>query len=201
MDAISYSTNQFFRHPNVNSRPCVLSPMPSHNPSLVFFASNTRHRQISTFSQFSGPCHRISNLVPKSSDENNDIVPSEDDPEDGVSLGTMKLPLDTDIARFQVLLFQWANSLCQGANLPLPVPLKVDKIPSGVRLGFITIGDGKTEVLVYIDCLVFPATASTSPIFRAIRNGRLKDQSPPGEPRIMRSLLGALKKSVEISRV
>lgn len=78
---------------------------------------------------------------------------------------------------------------------------QVDKIPSGVRLGFITIGDGKTEVLVYIDCLVFPATASTSPIFRAIRNGRLKDQSPPGEPRIMRSLLGALKKSVEISRV
>lgn len=44
--------------------------------------------------------------MPKSSDENNDIVPSEDDPEDGVSLGTMKLPLDTDIARFQVLLFQ-----------------------------------------------------------------------------------------------
>ncbi|KGN48273.1 uncharacterized protein LOC101214488 [Cucumis sativus] len=201
MDAISYSTNQFIRYPNVNSRPCVFSSMPSHNPSLVFFASNTRYRQISNFSQVSGPCHRIPKLVPKSSDENNDIVPSEDDPEDGVSLGTMKLPLDTDIARFQVLLFQWANSLCQGANLPLPVPLKVDKIPSGVRLGFITIGDGKTEVLVYIDCLVFPATASSSPIFRAIRNGRLKDQSPPGEPRIMRSLLGALKKSVEISRV
>jgi hypothetical protein len=23
------------------------------------------------------------------------------------------------------LKYQWANSLCQGANLPLPVPLKV----------------------------------------------------------------------------
>ncbi|XP_010520700.1 PREDICTED: uncharacterized protein LOC104799754 isoform X3 [Tarenaya hassleriana] len=44
--------------------------------------------------------------------------------EEGVSLGTMKLPLDTDLARFETLLFQWANSLCQGANLPLPVPLK-----------------------------------------------------------------------------
>ncbi|CAK9320182.1 unnamed protein product [Citrullus colocynthis] len=200
MDAISYSTKQFIRYTNVNSRPWILSPMTSH-PSLVFVAWNTRHRQISKFPEILSPCHRNSKLVPKSSDQNSDIVPSEDDPEDGVSLGTMKLPSDIDIARFQVLLFQWANSLCQGANLPLPVPLKVDKIPSGVRLGFITIGDGKTEVLVYIDCLVFPATASTSPIFRAIRNGRLKDQSPPGEPRIMRSLLSALKKSVEISRV
>lgn len=70
---------------------------------------------------------------------------------DGVSLGTMKLPPDTDVTRFETLLFQvimpsssfnfeffwnifellhcfglqWANSLCQGANLPLPVPLKV----------------------------------------------------------------------------
>lgn len=79
--------------------------------------------------------------------------------------------------------------------------MQVDKIPGGARLGFITIGDGKTEVLVYIDCLVFPATADSGPVFRAIRNGPLKDQSPPGEPRIMRSLLEALKKSVEIARV
>ncbi|CDP20110.1 unnamed protein product [Coffea canephora] len=113
----------------------------------------------------------------------------------------MKLPVDTDLAKFETLLFQWGNSLCQGANLPLPVPLKVDKIAGGARLGFITIGDGKTEVLVYIDCLVFPATDSSGPIFRAIRNGPLKAQSAPGEPRIMRSLLAALQKSVEIARV
>lgn len=80
--------------------------------------------------------------------------------------------------------------------------MQVDKVPGGTRLGFISIGDGKTEVLVYIDCLVYPATANdTGPIFRAIRNGPLKDQSPPGEPRIMRSLLQALQKSVEIARV
>lgn len=79
---------------------------------------------------------------------------------------------------------------------------QVDKVPGGARLSFITIDDdGKTEVLVYIDCLVFPATAVSGPIFRAIRNGPLKDRSPPGEPRIMRSLLEALQKSVEIARV
>ncbi|KAI7998974.1 hypothetical protein LOK49_LG10G01307 [Camellia lanceoleosa] len=76
----------------------------------------------------------------------------------------MKLPLNTDIPRFESLLFQWANSLCQGATLPLPMPLKVDKIPGGARLGFITIGDGENEVLVYIDCLVFPATDGSGPV-------------------------------------
>ncbi|KAE9612385.1 hypothetical protein Lal_00037339 [Lupinus albus] len=121
--------------------------------------------------------------------------------EDGVSLGTMKLPLNIDLQRFDSLIFQWANSLCQGANLPLPMPLKVDKIPGGARLCFISIGDGKTEVLVYIDCLVFPATDNSVPIFRAIRNGPLKDKVLPGEPRIMRSLMQALQKSVEISKL
>ncbi|KAK4799115.1 hypothetical protein SAY86_024480 [Trapa natans] len=105
--------------------------------------------------------------------------------------GTIDLPF----------LLQWANSLCQGANLPLPVPLKVDKIPGGARLGFITIEDGKTEVLVYIDCQVFPPTDGANPMFRAMRNGPSKDQPPPGEPRIMRSLLGALQKSVAIARL
>ncbi|XP_028795560.1 uncharacterized protein LOC114751061 [Neltuma alba] len=124
-----------------------------------------------------------------------------DDDGDGVSLGTMVLPPDTDLQRFESLLFQWANSLCQGANLPLPVPLKVDKIRGGARLGFITVADGKTEVLVHIDCLVFPATDNSAPIFRAIRNGLKKDEEPPGEPRIMRSLLQALKRSVEIARL
>ncbi|XP_021619819.1 uncharacterized protein LOC110620405 isoform X2 [Manihot esculenta] len=146
-------------------------------------------------------CDQSLTVVAKSSQENDGIVAADDDNEDGVSLGTLKLPGNTDLNRFESLLFQWANSLCQGANLPLPVPLKVDKIPGGVRLGFITIGDGKTEVLVYIDCLAFPATSGSGPIFRAIRNGPLKDQSPPGEPRIMRSLLQALQKSVEIARV
>ncbi|KAK4749915.1 hypothetical protein SAY87_027364 [Trapa incisa] len=194
---------------------------------------------------------RLHSLSTKVSSDGDGVVPfSEDD--DGVSLGTMKLPPDTDLPRFETLLFQWANSLCQGANLPLPVPLKVsaflmtllygqkcnfcssvshginevlkfdgsspaaglviayflfvtiqqvDKIPGGARLGFITIEDGKTEVLVYIDCQVFPPTDGANPMFRAMRNGPSKDQPPPGEPRIMRSLLGALQKSVAIARL
>uniref|UniRef100_A0A2N9J0U6 DUF7148 domain-containing protein n=1 Tax=Fagus sylvatica TaxID=28930 RepID=A0A2N9J0U6_FAGSY len=118
--------------------------------------------------------------VAKSSPGSDGIVA---DDEDGVSLGTMKLASNTDLPRMETLLFQ------------------VDKVPGGARLGFITIGDGETEVLVYIDCLVFPATADSGPIFRAIRNGPLKDKSAPGEPRIMRSLMQALQKSVEIARV
>ncbi|MQM06200.1 hypothetical protein Taro_039020 [Colocasia esculenta] len=122
------------------------------------------------------------------------------DGEDGVSLGTMKLPPDTDLARFELLLFQWANSLCQGATLPLPVPLKVDRVEGGARLGFVKMGDAGVDVPVHIDCLVFPADgAGSGPMFRAIRNGPLKDQVAPGEQRIMRSLLQALQTSVEIA--
>lgn len=78
---------------------------------------------------------------------------------------------------------------------------QVDKIRGGARLGFITVGDGETEVLAYIDCLVFPGTDNSAPVFRAIRNGPKRDQTPPGEERIMRSLLEALKKCVDIARV
>lgn len=77
----------------------------------------------------------------------------------------------------------------------------MDKIVGGARLGFITIEDGKTEVLVYIDCVVSPPNQNSAPMFRAIRNGPLKDKVPPGEPRIMRSLLQALQKSIEIAKL
>uniref|UniRef100_A0A0E0JRD4 DUF7148 domain-containing protein n=1 Tax=Oryza punctata TaxID=4537 RepID=A0A0E0JRD4_ORYPU len=129
------------------------------------------------------------------------IVRADDDDDDGVSLGTVKLPANINIARFETLLFQWGNSLCQGATLPLPVPLRVDKVEGGVRLGFMAVDDGVTQVLVYIDCLVSPATAASGPVFRAIRNGPMKDQEPPGEPRIMRSLLEALQKCIQYAQV
>ncbi|XAR69776.1 hypothetical protein NMG60_11001494 [Bertholletia excelsa] len=174
------------------------------SPSQVLSRSNAfSARYSSRFSRLTeiSSQRKMTAVSKASSGSGGGSLPGNED-EEGVSLGTMKLPLDTDLPRFESLLFQWANSLCQGANLPLPMPLKVDKIPGGARLGFITIGDGKTEVLVYIDCLVFPATdGSSGPIFRAIRNGPLKDQPPPGEPRIMRSLLQALQKSAEIARV
>ncbi|KAL6840100.1 hypothetical protein ACP4OV_029910 [Aristida adscensionis] len=129
------------------------------------------------------------------------IAPAGGGDDDGVTLGTVKLPGNIDIPRFETLLFQWGNSLCQGANLPLPVPLKVDKVEGGIRLAFIEIDDGATQTLVYIDCLVSPATASSGPVFQAIRNGPMKDKEPPGEPRIMRSLLQALQKSIQIAQV
>ncbi|KAI4300507.1 hypothetical protein L6164_033877 [Bauhinia variegata] len=182
---------QFLLPPQVNSLVPLSSAWVNSRVSICH-----NHRSFMLRKRYPSPELTMVNASGK-----NDSVSSGDDEDDGVSLGTMKLPLDTDIQRFESLLFQWANSLCQGANIPLPVPLKVDKIPGGARLGFITIGDGKTEVLVYIDCLVFPATDNSAPIFRAIRNGPLKDTAAPGEPRIMRSLLGALKKSVEIARV
>ncbi|KAF5473884.1 hypothetical protein F2P56_005837 [Juglans regia] len=173
-------------HPlRVNWHVQLSSPSPiavSRSPLLAAsWIKDHSHRFPYKLCQLS--CRRSLTSVPKSSPESDGIVPA-DDAEDGVSLGTLKLPSNTDLQRFETLLFQ------------------VDKVPGGTRLGFISIGDGKTEVLVYIDCLVYPATANDSgPIFRAIRNGPLKDQSPPGEPRIMRSLLQALQKSVEIARV
>ncbi|KAI3811661.1 hypothetical protein L1987_21388 [Smallanthus sonchifolius] len=169
------------------------SDLVTHRFRLSKSNKNRGSRQASS-GQFSGYA------VPRASPANNSITPAGDD-EEGVSLGTMKLPMNTDLDRFETLLFQWANSMNQGAQIPLPMPLKVDKVKGGVRLGFITIGDGVTEVPVYIDCLVFPAAGGLPPIFRAIREGPMKDRSPPGEPRIMKSLLAALKKSVELAAI
>ena len=78
---------------------------------------------------------------------------------------------------------------------------QVDKVEGGIRLGFIAVEDGATQTLVYIDCLVSQAPDGSGLVFRAIRNGPLKDKEPPGEPRIMRSLLQALQMSIQIAQV
>eukprot|EP01018_Ginkgo_biloba_P020086 Gb_39401 [translate_table: standard] len=119
---------------------------------------------------------------------------------DPVSLGTMKLPTNVDLKKLEALLFQWGNSLTQSANVPLPVPLKVDKVKGGIRLGFVRVNEGKVEDLVHIDCLVSPSTEGSSATFRALRNGQLKNETPPGEPIIMQSLLQALRKSIDLAR-
>ncbi|KAJ8537620.1 hypothetical protein K7X08_014160 [Anisodus acutangulus] len=167
----------------------------------VFINKNNNNSSTRFFNLGEFSCHQNLSVVVKAVGGGGSISPNDQDYENGVSLGTMKLPQDIDLARFETLLFQWANSLCQGAMLPLPVPLKVDKIPRGARVCFITVDGAQTEVIAYIDCMVFPATETSPPIFRAIRNGPSRDTAPPGEPRIMRSLLGALQKSVEIARV
>uniref|UniRef100_A0A1J3CYY1 DUF7148 domain-containing protein n=1 Tax=Noccaea caerulescens TaxID=107243 RepID=A0A1J3CYY1_NOCCA len=187
----------------------------AYTAAALFFPPTVSVRSPANFlRRFSNPCRLLVSLTNGAASTKNgrrrqikrtfvaNALPVE---EDGVSLGTMKLPVDTDLARFETLLFQWANSLCQGANIPLPVPLKVDRISGGARLGFIVMEDeGKTDVPVYIDCLVYQSRESGSgsgPVFRATRNGRKKDKAPPGEERIMRSLLGALKRAVELARI
>ncbi|KAH0737065.1 hypothetical protein KY290_035770 [Solanum tuberosum] len=192
----SLTTKQFF-HITHNSQ-VQICPSRCIPPSTLFITNknNNINNRFFNLNEFSS--YQNLTVVVKAG---GGISPNDQDYEDGVSLGTMKLPKDIDLARFETLLFQWANSLCQGAMLPLPMPLKVDKIPRGARVCFISVDDAQTEVLAYIDCLVFPATETSPPIFRAIRNGPSRDKAPPGEPRIMRSLLGALQKSVEIASV
>ncbi|XP_072063055.1 uncharacterized protein [Arachis hypogaea] len=158
-------------------------PLSSSSPSsLIHFSNSNRSCMLLINRQIHHLTPEVPVLVARAS-PGNDGATSPDDDDDGVSLGTMKLPSNTDLQRFDSLLFQ------------------VDKIAGGARLGFITIDDGKPEVLVHIDCVVFPATENSVPIFRATRNGPMKDNAPPGEPRIMRSLLQALQKSVEIARL
>lgn len=150
--------------------------------------------------RFLSPIHDKSIWTVNATDFGGGIVETGDFGEP-ISLGTMKLPSNVDVKRVEGFLFQWGNSLTQSANIPLPVPLKVDRVKGGIRLGFIQIKEGKVEDLVYIDCLIFPAEEGSSPVFRALRNGKLKNETPPGEPMIMRSLLQALKKSIDLSRI
>ncbi|KNA07754.1 hypothetical protein SOVF_169070 [Spinacia oleracea] len=168
-----------------------------HHSISTSFSFNGNHNDIQFPTFYSG--QRNMPVAVKSSPGKDGGIAGVD--EEGVSLGTMKLPSDTDISRFETLLFQWANSLNQGAQMPLPVPLKVDKIEGGVRLGFVEIDDGKTETKVYIDCqVVRGSNNSGAPVFVATRKGLLKNKVPLGEPRIIKSLLAALKTSVEIAR-
>ncbi|KAL9236221.1 hypothetical protein vseg_010920 [Gypsophila vaccaria] len=166
--------------------------------TLAFNSTNRNHNLSRKFCMLTSS-RGNSRVVAKSSSAGKGVGGVSVDDE-GVSLGTMALPSNIDIPRFETLLFQWANSLCQGAQLPLPVPLKVDKIEGGVRLGFVEIDDGKAQTFVYIDCVVIPGSKETDgPKFVATRNGAMKNKVPPGEPRIMKSLLAALQKSVQIA--
>ncbi|CAN6445462.1 unnamed protein product [Victoria cruziana] len=155
---------------------CPLPATASCGRALFLPCRGRRGVQLKQLGIFYGRC---AHLLPAVRSSSGDIIRSDAFGEP-ISLGTMKLPSDVDLQRFETLLFQWGNNLCQGANLPLPVPLKVDKVQGGVRLGFISVRDGKTEVCAYIDCVVFPATDDSDPVFRALRNGALKTKHPLG---------------------
>ncbi|GAB2235894.1 hypothetical protein Drorol1_Dr00026339 [Drosera rotundifolia] len=194
--AASASRHLLFKPTQVSSK-TQLYPSHGISKSVEFSSCHTRQ----SVSLSSSSSHRSPEVPVKSSSDKGGVPSAVGDDDDGVSLGTMKLPLDTDIPRFETLLFQWANSLNQGATLPLPMPLKIDKIEGGVRLGFVTLEDGQAQVAVHMDCVVIPGTGTSAPIFRALRNGIKKEKVPAGEPRIMKSLLAALRTSVEIAKV
>ncbi|GLJ48439.1 hypothetical protein SUGI_1022430 [Cryptomeria japonica] len=46
------------------------------------------------------------------------------------------------------------ETLTQGVKVPLPTPLKVEKVKGRGRLGLIRINKGKVEDLVHIDSLI-----------------------------------------------
>ncbi|KAL2928657.1 Membrane-associated 30 kDa protein chloroplastic [Bienertia sinuspersici] len=169
----SAAAKQLINPQTVHSNKSLISAHYQNSSSQSFISElNGNHNYHSSKLCFAN--HRNLTVALKSSTGKEGAFSVDD--EEGVSLGTMKLPPNTDIPRFEILLFQqWANSLSQGAQLPLPVPLKVDKIEGGVRLGFVDIEDGKTQVRVYIDCQVISNNDNSEPpVFIATRNGALK---------------------------
>ncbi|CAI5462045.1 unnamed protein product [Closterium sp. Yama58-4] len=97
------------------------------------------------------------------------------------------------------LRLTWATSLTQDANLPLQSPLKVDRIPGGVRLS-LQVTDSDTTKPIDILVTVEPPSADAPAMFRAVRSGPHCQLTPPGEPALMASMLTALRKSVALSR-
>lgn len=120
--------------------------------------------------------------------------------EGGVSLGTARLPDDVNLRQLESLLYQWANDLTANGNLPLPIPIKVDKKEGGISIGFVRLRDGRVEAPVSIDISLSAAGGGRPAMFRAVRTGASKDQVPPGEPIIMQSLLQALKMAIPLAR-
>lgn len=58
--------------------------------------------------------------------------------EEGVQLGTAKLPANVDEEVFTNIMFQWANGLVSsGQNLPLVLPVRVDPQPAGFSMAFL----------------------------------------------------------------
>lgn len=81
----------------------ISSSMPIHSYQVLIFNTRNSRKEFNKQSVLLGQQNLIP--VPKSSQPNDSVVPSEDD-ENGVSLGTMKLPPNTDLQRFDSLLFQ-----------------------------------------------------------------------------------------------
>lgn len=99
----SLATRQLFlltrsSHLQVRESKSLLPLSPVSIPGELHYGASLR------LSQFSS--HRDAAITTRASAGNDGILPKKEDDDDGVSLGTMKLPLDIDLERFDTLLFQ-----------------------------------------------------------------------------------------------
>ena len=108
---MAYSARSLLHSTRLNSH-LQLSPPPpptASRPSVFFSCDNVSFpkalRDLSP--SLSLCCRRYASTAVKASAGSDGIMAADGDyPEDGVSLGTMKLPSDTDLQRFESLLFQ-----------------------------------------------------------------------------------------------
>lgn len=102
--AMAYAARLLLHPARVNWHVQLSSPSPpavvSRSPVLTGGWNKDNNRLLTKIGQLSGQRNLIS--VAKSSPKSDGIVPADD----GVSLGTMKLPQNTDLQRFETLLFQ-----------------------------------------------------------------------------------------------
>lgn len=75
----------------------------SHAASSPLVCKSWHANQLYKLSKFTG--HRKPTAVSKASSDNDGSV-TDVNSDDGISLGTMKLPVNTDLSRFETLLFQ-----------------------------------------------------------------------------------------------
>lgn len=93
-------------HPaSAGSHVQLSSPLAVHR-SVVLFIFNDRKNSkgFTRHSEFSGGQQRLTPVMMSS--QQKDVAVLSDDDEDGVSLGTLKLPANLDLQRFESLLFQ-----------------------------------------------------------------------------------------------
>ena len=83
--------------------------------------------------------------------------------DEGVQLGTAKLPANVDEEIFKTAMFQWANTLTtSGQNMPLSLPLRVDPQPNGFTLAFL-MSDPKGEPGTFVSVGEIVATVEDTP--------------------------------------
>ncbi|CAD7703737.1 unnamed protein product [Ostreobium quekettii] len=101
--------------------------------------------------------------------------------------------------RLVVWLREWARTFVFAADLPLPVPLQCDHVDGGVRLAFITTGDGSIkslgELVFYVTTMNEDKDKSDKVAWAVeVHRVCVGEQRPlPGESRVLRSFQKAIR--------